>query len=589
MPIQRRRRKPLTPARGSLCVLAVLLTASLCGPFASGRGPDPPLRVPLESFGFLPISKQILGAGGTMFTVHYVDDRHLLATFGVHRLLKRLPDRQPEDDDRTTAAVLLELPSGHVLARTEWQLRDRAQYLWDLGGGAYLLRNGNRLSTILPLVNLKSGDAFRERPLLHTDRRIAAILVSPDRSLLTLETSPHVAVPEKTGAAAGAAGAKSESERRPPSVQINFYRLLRAPEPEHEPDVIRPVAAGSVRANGAVVLPIDGSGMIDVIDQGKQHWAFDYDEFSGKVSELSPFDSTCPPRPVLVSRSEFVAIGCRRENQRQVMGGFNLRGEEMWEQVFPESYIAPAFSLAPAAGRFALGRVLVSSALLEMSTLSPDLLTGQTVTVYSIDSGRQLLHAECGPVQRAGPNFDLTPDGLQLAVIHNEAIEIYKLPPISGAEQAALRKAAALAPATADGPVRLKRTSAGGKGRKELAETADEKQESAEDAKEENAADTAVGNNAGNVAGQTAPATAAAPAAKASVGAGESAKVPGAAAPAPSPAGDAPPETRRAKPTLYGTGTGDQAGKAKESGSDAPPQTPASDSSKKPDGDAGPK
>ncbi len=487
------------------------------------------MRVPLASFGFLPISPPILGAGGTMFTVHYVDDGHLLVTFGVHRLLKRRPDRRPEDDDRTTAAVLLELPTGHVLARTEWQLRDRAQYLWDLGGGAYLLRNGNRLSTMMPLVNLKSGDAFRERPLLHTDRRIAAILLSPDRSLLTLETSPHVALAEKT---AGAAGAKSESERRPISVQISFYRLLRAPEPGREPDLIRPVAAGGVRADAAVALPIDGSGMIDLIDQGRQHWAFDYDEFSGKVDELSPFDSTCPPRPVLVSRSEFVAIGCRRENQRQVMGGFNLRGEEMWEQVFPEAYIAPWFSLALAAGRFALGRVLVSSALLEMSSFSPDLLTGQTVTVYSNDSGRQLLHAECGPVQRAGQNFDLSPDGLQLAVIHNEAIEIYRLPAISGAEQAALRKAAALAPAMAEGPVRLKRASPDGKGRKELAETTDEKQESAEDAKEERAADAAVAPGAGG------------------------AMAPKAGAAAPSSPGDDLPEGQRPKPTLYGDGAG---------------------------------
>ncbi len=563
----------LLPTQARLRVLTLSLVSLLCAPLLFGRGPDPPQRVPLESFGFLPISRQILAAGGTMFSVHYVDDRHLLVTFGVHRLLKRLPDHRPEDDDRTTAAALLELPSGRVLARAEWQLRDRAQYLWPLGEGAFLLRNRNRLSTIMPLVNLKSGDAFRERPLLHTDRRIAAILVSPDRSLLTVETSPHVAVAEKTGptGAAMSAGATSETEHRPATVQINFYRLVRPRESERDLDMIRPVAAGAIRAQAAVALPIDGSGLIDVIDQGRQHWAFDFEEFSGKVAELAPFDSTCPPRPVLVSRSEFVAIGCRRENQRQVMGGFNLRGEEMWEQVFPESYIAPAFSLAPAAGRFALGRVLVSSALLEMSSFSPDLLTGQTVTVYSNDSGRQLLHAECGPVQRSGQNFDLSPDGLQLAVIHNEAVEIYKLPAISGAEQAALRKAAALAPAIAEGPVRLKRTSAGGKGRKELAETADEKQESEQEAREENAPDADAGTAAGNVArgrtnpaGQTGPAAAAPPTAEAQGGAGAGAKAPEAAAPAPGPAGDAPPETHRSKPTLYGDGNGSGPGSGAE-------------------------
>ena len=50
-------------------------------------------------------------------------------------------------------AVLLELPTGKVLARTTWRLHDHAQYLWNLGHGHFLLRIRDTLTTFAPLAN----------------------------------------------------------------------------------------------------------------------------------------------------------------------------------------------------------------------------------------------------------------------------------------------------------------------------------------------------------------------------------------------------------------------------------------------------
>ena len=63
-----------------------------------------------------------------MFTVDFVDEKHLLLTYSTKRLLKRLPDCPAGDQDRVIDAVLLEVPSGKVLGRTSWRTHDRGQY-----------------------------------------------------------------------------------------------------------------------------------------------------------------------------------------------------------------------------------------------------------------------------------------------------------------------------------------------------------------------------------------------------------------------------------------------------------------------------
>ena len=72
-----------------------------------------------------------------MLTLHYLDNRHLLFTFGVHRLMERIANDPPDDQDRMVEAVLVEVPSGQVLARTDWRFHDNGQYLWTLATGGF--------------------------------------------------------------------------------------------------------------------------------------------------------------------------------------------------------------------------------------------------------------------------------------------------------------------------------------------------------------------------------------------------------------------------------------------------------------------
>jgi hypothetical protein len=69
--------------------------------------------------------------------------------------------------------------------------------------------------------------------------------------------------------------------------------------------------------------------------------------------------------------------------------------------------------------------------------------------------GRQLLKVQAQPIQRAGQNFDLSPSGLQFAVLRGDNIEVYKLPPLNEKDRKALELAKGMTPEPYDGPIRL--------------------------------------------------------------------------------------------------------------------------------------
>ena len=419
-----------------------------------------------------------------MFTLHFVDKTHLLFTFNNRGLLKRMPDATPEDDDRNVTALLLELPTGKVLARTEWRTRDREQYLWPLSHGRFLLRVRTHLTVIDPLANLAKEEAFREQPFLDFKRRIGYISVSPGGDLLTIETIPPrrqiddgggpaqgaQVLQSRTPAAAqaGAAGSAAplklsappavefSSERAGlPPVDLHFYRL-GVEEGPGGTERVSARAAGVLGARGLISIPATADGFLDAIKESPGVYDFDFFSHTGKKVELSPYDTTCAPRPYFVSASEFVALGCHGGTDRMMLSGFNLRGEEPWVQALSGQYIAPYLVAAPAAGRFAFSRVLVSGSYYDPDNIVPEELNAQEITVLQHHDGRLLLKVQASPIQRAGQNFDLSPDGLEVAVLRAGNIEVYRLGSLSAQDQRAIEAAAKNAPERNDAQVRLK-------------------------------------------------------------------------------------------------------------------------------------
>ena len=174
------------------------------------------------------------------------------------------------------------------------------QYLWSLGDGAFLLRQRDVLTLLQPLAGLAAGDAFAQQPFIKSSRPIGSVLISPEGDLLTLETldrSPYLPRARKPSpgtsayaAAAAAAAAAGDAAAEEPSglVQIDFFRLHH-----RSAEKLGLARAGTVAARKLVLLPIDADGYLSVLDEGRAHWAFNFNSHQGKIDELSPFDSSC--------------------------------------------------------------------------------------------------------------------------------------------------------------------------------------------------------------------------------------------------------------------------------------------------------
>ena len=440
---------------GSILALTSLLAvaARLHGFVGGPRGPAASIRIPLEPIGFLPPAARMLAAGGPLYTLNYVDDTHLLFTYYTRGLLPRLPDATPDDNDGLVAGVLLELPSGHVVARTQWRMRDRDQYLWPIGHGRFLVRIRSQLSLLNPVGNLVSGDAFKEEPFGSFTRRIGYIATSPGGDLLMVETMPPPKPKLIGGAASAVALAATQSppakpvpdpEPKKPEVQVYFFRLVVDGKPGLMERLERR-SAGVLLAANLIQVPATAEGFLSINKESRGVYLFDFHTHDGKSAELSPYETTCTPHPFFVSRSEFIAFGCHGGDKPE-LGGFNLKGEHPWIEVLAGDHLSPLIVAAPAAGRFALSRTMVQGGFIDPQNLIPQDLASQEITVRQNHDGRMLLKVMADPVQRPPQNFDLSPDGLSLAVIRTGNIEIFRLPALSGKDQTALKLAAAMEP-----------------------------------------------------------------------------------------------------------------------------------------------
>ena len=509
-----------------LSLLAASATALAVGP----KSYNPAVRISLESLGFQPFSARIAALGGTLLTLNYVDDTHLLVTFYIRTLMPRLPDAKPEDEDGVVQAQLVELPTARVIAKTEWRLRDRDPYLWSIGYGHFLVRVRTRLSILNPLGNLKQGDPFREQLFDDFKRRIGYVAVTPSGDLLTVETLPP-AKPRLTGGAASAAALaatqgkdmpeEAESGPQKPKVQVLFYRLI----PDVKEGQMARQSAGGMGAPGLVNVPTNSDGYIGTTRESATVYDFDFITHSGEKTELAAFDTTCRPHPYFVSRSEFVALGCHGAPDKPELGGFNLKGEHAWIEVLSGDHLGPIIQGAPAAGRFAMSRITLNGISIDPQNVIPEQMMGQEVSVRQNHDGRLLLKLQASPIQRAGQNFDISPSGMELAIVRAGNIEIYRLPPLTAKDQKQMKLAAAMQPAKSEAPLLL-----GAK--------PEVKQEGIQQAPGSSKNDTD-GQTKGVAGAEVVPGGTVAPATSATI------------APAHAePAGDAP-EERRKPPTLY--------------------------------------
>ena len=520
----------LGPAGSLLIAVAAWAGLNLC----AETPPKPTLRIPLSELGFPGYVLSLMHAGASMATVHMLDNSHVLFTYSLRSLVPRLPGDDVNDTDRQVAAVLLDLPSGKVLARTKWHLHDHGPYLWNMGQGRFILRSGSELSMLMPLETMARGeDPFLRFALPHRPGQPVLVAGSPDGRMVTVEVESEVR---------RAVDDEGDESRRKKHYTLEFFRI---DAPEHAKQPLHVTGAGAVGSPVMLKLPLDGDGYLWAEDGERGKWMVSFNEFGGKQQSLTPLLSSCRPRLTLLSRSQFLAETCRGSDQQPTLAAYGFDGHENWEEQFGEALQPPVLALAPQAGRFAMSRLMASSSgQTGNSTLNGDDPIAQEIRVYQTESGDLLLHLQSAPAARTAENFDLSPDGRTLIVMAPQTLDLYRLPELTAKDRKELAEVQSMTPPEGAGPVGLAR----------IARPVDAPMNAAEERHEPALASRAEPGASG--AGEAAPTATPAPSPPAPTAADSvTAANPGGAAGEASPKADsAAPGTTRKAPTLLNPG-----------------------------------
>jgi hypothetical protein len=435
----------MTPQR----LMAGLAVMALCASAASAadKQPTPWARISLQKLGFPGVSAGFVTAGASVLTVNFVDDDHLLVTFGMRGLVKRIAGDPDTDEDREVAAEIVEVPSGKIVARTEWHLHDHGRYLWPLGHGRFMLRSGSSLSTFAPLANLHS-EPFRRVAFPVRGPYVASVMTSPEGGVLTVES----VIPLKQSGIATWADVQGPQS----ATLLDLYRLS-GEGTEASPMTI--TSPQSVRSSHPVSFPIDEDGFLWTTNESRDpnDWTVSFHAFApaGKKNPVvvGQLHSNCQPRLMIASRSEYVSLTCKGADAQMKLATYGFDGHENWEEPI-DMDTAIAFAFAPGVGRFAISRITAAVTTLTQGTSSisvpGDPVFKQEVRIYQTESGDLVLKTTTSPAFKTAENFDLSADGRLAALVRDGDIAIYQLPALSERDRKAAEEVAKYAPPPGD-------------------------------------------------------------------------------------------------------------------------------------------
>ncbi len=413
----------------------------------------PTFSIAVEPLGFAAPGPIYLGQRSSLASLDFLDENHLLFTFRVPALLKRNSnfDEGEDSGERQVRALVLALPSGSIDADELWILHDRERYLWMLGDGHFLLRDGNEI---------KQGDlTLKLKPVLRFPGTLASISVDPLGKFLVTNSREPVVTQNSSGNGASSASSTSGSSsqlktRDGPEAntkdklsfnsgggQAEENDTQQTPSPqsaeeshaeEAEEMVVRILerASGKVllvsRVHSAVQLPINSSGYLESLRERGLDWSLNLYYFSGGIKRIGTVQSACLPTLEFVADDELMATVCTEMGTSRLIA-LTTEGKHLWELSAPSGTIWPHLVRARSGLRVARESLAVNHSISASSPFDPEDIKAQRVSVYDSVTGHVVLTATASPILDAGGNVALSASGKRIAVLHAGSIDVWDL------------------------------------------------------------------------------------------------------------------------------------------------------------------
>jgi WD40 repeat protein len=330
-------------------------------------------------------------------------------------LLRREQDAGWAEDDQMIHAVVLDLPGGQVEAAADWRMRDHFRYLWPLGGGRFLVRQGNVYST--------TDRGLALKPWLISSSVVLTTDVSPDGHRLVTEDEYERHTPEEHKKLVE----EAQSADSPPPEEDTLISLV---------DLDTRAVLGRMHVELPVDVPITGSGYLrPEKGAGDDDYVMRFVPFAGQETTLGDVRSTCSPRETFLNDKAVMIASCGPDTTDTYLDAWTIDGKKLWSGRRDGHAVWPTFARAANGSRFAVGVLRILHTINLDDSLDDEDVQGQLIQVFDVSTGALLLSVDASPVQSAGQNFALSPDGSQLAVLRDGAIEVYAVPNASPAPE----------------------------------------------------------------------------------------------------------------------------------------------------------
>jgi hypothetical protein len=374
---------------------------------------QPSLTIPAEPLGFTPPAEFYLGARNSLVSLDFLDEDRLLFTFRVPGLIHRAGRTDQSENERKIRAVVLHLPGGSVESEAVWTLHDRERYLYTIGNGQFLLRDGD---------TLQLGDASLQlKPYLRFPGPILWVEMDPSRQfLVTGSTEPPTQasrpgdVPSpNTARASLVADTPNRAEKRDMVV-----RILRRDD-------------GKVmlvsHVNSAVHLPINSEGYLETLRGNGAAWKLNLNYFTGGSRIIGSVESACVPLLNFISPGEFLATTCNSSGDPKLVA-MGLNGKRLWENPSPGPSVWPILVTNDNGARIARESLVANHTVNAIAPLEAEDIKGQDVQILDATTGKQVLRAAASPFFDAGGNVAISPSARRVAIMMDGNLQVFDLP-----------------------------------------------------------------------------------------------------------------------------------------------------------------
>jgi hypothetical protein len=313
--------------------------------------------------------------------------------------------------DQSIQAVVLELPTGKVVAQDQWLLHDRGRYLWRLADNKILLRMGSDL--------YESDSRLQLKPLYRSPTDVEEVELSPDGRLLVVESELERHTPEEHERLARQAALTGGG---PPAEDVQI-RMLRLDQPK---------LMLSAHANAAGDLPATVDGFFSQEKVGETDWNVRFHPYEkaeptgGDI--VAHVDSACDPSEKVLSAQSILILSCPHGHDDRFVSAYSLSSHKLWDGRWQSNFTWPAFRMAQSGTSVAISWIAVNHPVSAAAPINDEDVQNQVLSVLDSQTGSLRLAVLLKPIVSAGGNFALSADGNRLAVLNHGEIEVYDLP-----------------------------------------------------------------------------------------------------------------------------------------------------------------